>query len=437
MEETQETLDFDVKPMRIIELRAENVKRLKAIEIKPKGNMVLITGKNDQGKSSVLDSIWLALGGKDSMKDMPRPIRKGQKKAKVTVDLGDMIVTRTWTADTVSYLKVETAEGHRVRGPQELIDKFIGKLSFDPLEFTYLKPAEQRQMLLDLIDVKIDLDELEKDRQSTFDARTEKNRELKILRAQLQDLPSRELPAKKIDISDLSAQLRKAMDHNNGIESAKRELLETNERIENGRKSIKELEDTLEHYKSALAENLALEKEYKDFLAEAKLIDIETVEQKIKEAEAINEQIAAQKRNEGLEDQVDAVALECDELSSKLEAIARTKEKALKDAKMPVEGLDFDEEGITYQGMPFQSNQIGSAVRLKVSMAIAMALNPKLRVIRVTDGSLLDEENRKIIEDLARDRDFQVWMEVVSEDGEIGFTIEDGEVVAVDGLRIK
>ncbi|MBU1008431.1 AAA family ATPase [Candidatus Dependentiae bacterium] len=428
MEETQETLDFSVKPMKIIELRSENVKRLKAIEIKPKGNMVLITGKNDQGKSSVLDSIWYAVGGKESMKDTPRPIRKGQSKAKIIVNLGDMVVTRTWTSDQVSYLKVETAKGHRIRGPQELLDKFIGKLSFDPLEFTYLKPAEQQQMLLDVIDLKIDLNELERNRQSTYDTRTDKNRELKILRAQLQDLPSTDLPAEKIDISDLSAQLRKAMDHNNGIESVKREFSEAQNRIENSRKSIKEFEETLKHYRAALADNLALEKEYKDFLAKAKPIDIEGVEQKIKEAEAINEQIRAQERNEGLQDQVDTIALQCDELTSKLEAIARSKEQALKDAKMPIDGLDFDKEGITYKGMPFQSDQIGSAVRLKVSMAIAMALNPKLKVIRVTDGSLLDEENRKVIEELAKANDFQVWMEVVDETGKIGFYIEDGMV---------
>lgn len=417
--------------MKIIELKATNVKRLKAIEIKPKGNMVLITGKNDQGKSSVLDSIWFALAGKDSMKDTPRPIRKGQSKAKVTVDLGDMVVTRTWTADNVSYLKVETAEGHRVKGPQELIDKFIGKLSFDPLEFTHLKPTEQRQMLLDLIDVEINLDELERDRQSAFDARTEKNRELKILRAQLPDMPIvNGLPSEKIDISDLSAQLRKAMDHNSGIESAKREFLDVEQIVLKTQESIKDAEKKLKYLKSELAKNYVLEKEYKEFLEGAKPIDIKAVEEKIEEAEAVNEQIGANKRNRQLQGQVDTVTQECDGLTSKLESIARTKEKALKDAKMPVDGLDFDEEGITYQGMPFQSNQIGSAVRLRVSMAIAMALNPKLRVIRVTDGSLLDEENMKVIEELAIENDFQVWLEKVEESGKIGFYIEDGEIKA-------
>jgi len=44
--------------MKIISLVAENVKKLVAVEIKPDGNLVEITGKNGQGKTSVLDSIW-------------------------------------------------------------------------------------------------------------------------------------------------------------------------------------------------------------------------------------------------------------------------------------------------------------------------------------------------------------------------------------------
>ena len=47
--------------LKIIQLSAENVKRLIAVEIKPDGNLVQITGKNGQGKTSVLDSIWWAL----------------------------------------------------------------------------------------------------------------------------------------------------------------------------------------------------------------------------------------------------------------------------------------------------------------------------------------------------------------------------------------
>ncbi len=43
--------------MKIIKLQSENIKKLKAIEIKPDSNLIQITGANAQGKTSVLDSI--------------------------------------------------------------------------------------------------------------------------------------------------------------------------------------------------------------------------------------------------------------------------------------------------------------------------------------------------------------------------------------------
>ncbi|GAG42212.1 unnamed protein product, partial [marine sediment metagenome] len=77
----------------ILGLRAENVKRLKVVEIRPDadGGLVVIAGPNAAGKTSVLDSIAMALGGKRLIG--PKPIRAGQKTASVKVDLGELIVT--------------------------------------------------------------------------------------------------------------------------------------------------------------------------------------------------------------------------------------------------------------------------------------------------------------------------------------------------------
>ena len=50
--------------MKIIKLETENVKRIKTACIEPDGSMVVIGGRNGQGKSSALDSIAYAIGGK-------------------------------------------------------------------------------------------------------------------------------------------------------------------------------------------------------------------------------------------------------------------------------------------------------------------------------------------------------------------------------------
>lgn len=78
--------------MKIVKLQAENVKRLRAVEITPNGDVVYISGRNGQGKTSVLDSIWYALKGGDALKGVDKPIREGEKTAMVSLDLGDLIV---------------------------------------------------------------------------------------------------------------------------------------------------------------------------------------------------------------------------------------------------------------------------------------------------------------------------------------------------------
>ena len=78
--------------MRVINLTVENVKRIKAVEITPKEDVILISGKNGAGKSSLIDAMWWALGGSKTVQK--KPIREGEAKAKTVLDLGDYIVTR-------------------------------------------------------------------------------------------------------------------------------------------------------------------------------------------------------------------------------------------------------------------------------------------------------------------------------------------------------
>jgi hypothetical protein len=60
---------------------------------------------------------------------------------------------------------------------------------------------------------------------------------------------------------------------------------------------------------------------------------------------------------------------------------------------------------------------------------MALAMNPDLRVILIRDGSLLDAENLAVIEEMAAERDAQIWIERVSDDRSVGIVIEDGALV--------
>lgn len=51
--------------------------------------------------------------------------------------------------------------------------------------------------------------------------------------------------------------------------------------------------------------------------------------------------------------------------------------------------------------------------------------NPKLKVVLIRDGSLLDENSLRTVGEMAEAAGAQVWLETVGKDGE-GIIIEDG-----------
>ena len=59
-----------------------------------------------------------------------------------------------------------------------------------------------------------------------------------------------------------------------------------------------------------------------------------------------------------------------------------------------------------------------------------MAANPKVKVILIREGSLLDEQGLRLVADMASKQGFQVWLEAVTNRTDVGIVIEDGRVIA-------
>lgn len=396
--------------VKIVELRSENVKKVKAIEIIPKDNVVIISGKNGQGKTSVLDSIWYALEGKASLKDTPMPIRKGEKKAEVTLILEDFIVTRTWTGNDKSYLKVTNKEGLVYGSPQELLDSFIGKLTFDPLEFAQMKEAEQRNLLLQVAD--IDINVWDSKIIELRESRRIKGQEVKLLSGQREEITKENLPEKVISTSDINDELEVALNNNSDYHNVIDELEGHKKRLVIVKEELIFLEKNIEEEEKWVKEN--------------HIINTSEIKERILKADNINYQVMTRERNKAADKkQLEAQKI-YDDYTSKIDDVIKQKEFALSSAKMPITGLGINDTGVTYNDIPF--GQLSSSEQLRVSLAIAMALNPKLKVIRITNGSLIDNDSMEIIKKLVEKKDYQIWMEKVDGTGKIGFYIEEGEV---------
>lgn len=415
--------------MKILALTAENLLRLKAVHIEPGGDpIVTISGANGQGKTSVLQALTLAMGGGSVAKGVSKPIREGEERAEVVVDLGDIIVTRTWTHGGTA-LKVQSTDGATYRSPQSMLDGLIGRLSFDPLDFTRQQPKDQVQTLLDLVG--LDPTELDEERSTIFAQRTETGREVKRLQGAISeiDVPD-DAPEGEVSIADLIGERDEAEACNAAFNSYDMAFRRTVDDAQGLRDSIRTLEQRLADQRAELERHNAAAAAIQDFLADRELIDVRPLTARIADAERLNAAARARKERDRLKDRLVLYKATQDDQTAQIDAIDERKADAVRNADMPVEGLGLDPAlGVTFNGVPFA--QASAAEQLRVSVAMAMALNPEVRVIRITDGSLLDAASMAILTEAATENDYQVWVERVAEPGEgVGFEIHDGEIVS-------
>jgi DNA repair exonuclease SbcCD ATPase subunit len=429
------------RPMKILALTAENVKRLTAVHIEPNGNLVQITGRNGQGKTSVLDAISWAIEG--ASKVQSAPIRKGQDRAKIRLDLGDVIVTRefrkredgTMRPSTVT---VESADGARFGSPETMLKSFLGTFTFDPLAFTRMDAAAQLQALRQFVP-DVDFDAIEKANKADFAKRTDINRRAKEARAAAGkiDVPMG-LPDAPLDEDALVQAGMDASQQNADRDKERERRSLALAAPERAAVHAKRLMDKAEELR---AEAKRLDQEAADHVVGAKQqaaevarldavpdnIDLAEARNAVQKARTVNAGIAARVQRNAHDKTADTLEAEANVLTEAMNQRKKDATAAVAVAKMPVAGLEFGEGVVLLNDVPF--DQASDAEQLRTSIAIAMASNPRLRVIRVRDGSLLDEDAMTLLAQMADEANCQVWIERVDSSGQVGFVIQDGEVL--------
>lgn len=414
----------------IISLTVENIKKIKAVTIRPHGGFVEITGRNGQGKSTVLDAIWWALKGKDNIQ--AAPIRNGEKSGKITLELQDYLVERTFRRnelgdDYTTKITVTTKDKARMSSPQAVLDGFTGMLGFDPLAFMRQTPKEQYDTLRGLCRLEVDVEELDRQYKELFAQRTEINRDVKVCQARLSNMQIPDnAPTERVDVAVLVDKVNEINAANSAVQQKQRmrqTLLADNVRRGDETARLKarlaEIERETEQANGQI-------KAITEYLQGHKIQDASAYSEKIKQAEQINS-IMDLRDNRALEEKALRTAQKtADDLTAQMQGLQERKRAAIESAKLPVTGLEFGEGELLLNGVPLA--QLSAAEQLKLSMDIAMAENPKLRVILLKDASLLDAQSMDYIRQRAEAEGYQIWAERVASDGAVGFVIEDGEL---------
>jgi len=427
--------------LRIIAFRAENFKRLKSVEIRPDGSVVRLVGRNRQGKTSCPDAIAAVLGG-DALSPAV-PIRAGEDHAEASVDLGEhglpeLIATRRWT-ESGSTLTVRSPEGAKYPSPQALLNKLIGKISFDPLAFFLAKPQDQVETLRKLVGLDFSL--LDAERKAAYESRTVVNRDVAVLRGALAHVPDVEAPEAEVKIGELLAEQDRRLAQQRQIEEARRheqlaavEVPRAIDRRDQALEAIADLERRLSMAKETLAEcerAVAKAQEKKDaagarFLDLDKPVDLDGIKRQLADAEDTNRKVRAKKARALEVEKLARKEAQVKTLTEKIEKLDQDKAGALAAARFPVPGLCFTDQVVTLNELPI--DQASSAEQLRVSVAIGAALNGKLRVVFARDASLLDKDSFAELAKATEGFDLQLWTEEVGEPGDTGIIIEDGQV---------
>jgi len=461
--------------MKIIELRAQNVMNLKAIEITANGKTVILSGKNEVGKSSVIDAITMALTGQM----VERPIKEGESRAEVELNLGDYIVKRVWTA-AGNRLEVTSKDGAKYPSPQTLLDKIIGKLSFDPLEFKDIEKHAQRDLLVKLVG--LDFTDLDAERKRLYDNRTLQNRILSGAETRFAAAlkPVEELPAEEISLAEEISKVNELEKRRENYAYALRDQGDAKKKIAECQQSINTENENSETRRGSLdAEIVRIQdatkqriKDLEDLIAQAKKEEgiklseaanrstqlnhdaagrinvaqhnLEVYEQAfrniiipeeisqatidaariaLKEIESKNIAIRKAKEYAIIKQEVSEAKEKSAELTKKIEELDLEKTSKIESAQYPVPGLSVSDDSVIFNKIPF--SQASDGVKIRVSTAIAMKLNPNLKVILIKEASLLDSESLKSIIDTAKDNDYQLWIERVSDAGQIEIHIEE------------
>lgn len=421
--------------MKVIELKIENFKNITAATIVPRGNTVIISGENGAGKTAAIDSLWMALDQKGAIKENPDPIKHGKKHAKVTVNLGKYVVTRTWS-ETKSYLQIANTEGAVFKGPGAMLSSLIGELSFDPQAFSLMSEKEQRNTLINMLDISIDIPAQDMQRKDLYNARTLVNRDISILKGQRDGFELPEfVPDNELSAVDIITAQQEAMEliatKQRGKDTLTRYI---NQKAESEAKIVqlrKEIEELTENVIALTPEIIKIEDNISKMIDQ----DIESFKCQIEDIEKTNALVRKKQERQVIVNKLNSQTTASNNITNEIKNIDTQKADAIRNATMPVPGLSFNQNGVLYNDIPIKG--CSAAEQLRVSVAMAMELNPKIRVIRITDGSLLDSSNMKIIEEMAQEEDFQVWVERVDESGKIGVFIQEGEVVHDNYMDIK
>lgn len=414
--------------IKINKLEIENVKRVKAVKLEPsKSGLTIVGGNNNQGKTSVLDSIAWALGGAAYKPS------KAERDGSVTPPHLHVVLSNGLVVERKgknSDLKVTDPKGQKAG--QQLLDSFVEKLALDLPKFMEASDTEKANTLLNIIGVGSQLKELELQEKEIYNERLAIGRiadqKAKFAKEQeyFPDAPkdlisASELIQQQQEILARNGENQKKRDRLSEITIEKNRIFNETQRLEEQIKSLQErLDERKKAYENVTKDEVIAMKTVNELQDES----TEELEKSLADIEEINRKVRINLDKDKAEDDAREYQAQYDSLTGKLNEVRKQKTELLNDANLPLPELTVDDGKLLYKGQ--QWDNMSGSDRLKVATAIVRKLKPDCGFVLMDKLEQMDMITLKEFSEWLEKEDLQVIATRVSTGEECSIIIEDG-----------
>lgn len=466
--------------MYIKQIQIQNFQAIKEFNGDFEGNVYLVTGENELGKSTLLKAIMVLLtGNRDEV------LRNGEDKGFAKIVVGgdgkeyevELKMTKANPRGTITIKSKDTGlRSDRVTALQEI----FGYQDFDANEFvSWSETAEGRrkqvQIVKSLLPTETQQRIFEIDAESTRikEQRKEDNSTLKTYSTLLAKVEKEIKPgdletySEALDLQELLEQQAQAVKLEEKAKSVKEKLAQREKTIADVPYKYQALErERAEYIKQRESAEKAAKKAMEDAIQQAKELYTERIsligkelDKNLAELDEMTERIKAEqedaiKRRDNckawlenyeankpadvsqkindiqhhnemhrkVEDYLAAkqnkeeASAKVADHEKKLLSLSTEREALIKKADLPITGLNFTEDGLELNGIPFVAGKVSDSQIMEVAAKLIIAKNPTVKVFRIARGESLGRKKLEALIRFAREQGYQGFLEMVVRD---------------------
>lgn len=459
--------------MIIKKIQIQNFQAIKEFSGEFDGNVYLVTGENELGKSSLLKAIMVLLtGNRDEV------LRNGTDKGFAKIIVGDdgteyEVELRMTKANPRGTLTIKSKDTGMRSDRISALQSIFGYQDFDANEFvSWSETAEGRRKQVQI--VKSLLPEAVQKRISEIDAEVLRIKEQRkndnaavrtydaIYARAGEELEDGDVEryADEMDLQDIMEQQAKAVQLQEKKKSVEQKLEERERTISEAPGKLEELRKKREEFISY--KDRAIEKARQEYENAVKQYeqDLKKELEKLSEQEkAINDSVRdAEARRDNCKawlqkyeaSKPEDMSAKIDEIQhhnmmhkkvvdylearknreeaigkvsdheKKLLLLSKERESAINNSKLPINGLSFTDDGLILDGIPFVAGKVSDSQIMEVAAKLIIASNPTVKVFRIARGESLGKRKLEALIDLAKKNGYQGFIEqVVREQDEL------------------